>query len=287
MVVSGDSNSLAVILFTGGADSSLAASLALEKHTGGVILLTFKNRYELFIKRSCLMAKRLQERHSPQLVIHKIIDNSCIFNLTVKDNMTPKKYLKNIGLLCLAERVGIYIQTVIFCLENKIRHIYDGSNYHQGNAAFPQTPEAITIIKEFFQNYSLFYGSPIYNYIDLSEVLLFRRGLMKRSELYQAKRLFFKEDSIILFDLILGLWHKASNKVHPIFFIETALQLWGRLTGFKNYSEEIRQKHELKAQVYLREKLGFAKEYIKSYFIKKDQDKFPALNTGSALCQKC
>jgi len=264
-------NSLAVVLFTGGADSSLAAVLALEKNRH-IVLLTFKNGYELFIKRSCLMAERLQERYGFESVIHKIINNSYIFNLIFRNNFTFKKYLKDLGLVCLAERAAMYIQTVIFCLENQIKYIYDGNNFCQGKIAFPQMPESLIITKEFFQNYGLFYDSPIYGYAHLSENLLFKKGLIKKDELYQTKRLFFKEDSFLPFDIILGLWYKLRNRLHPIFFIETILQLLGRLTRFKNCSEKVRKRQILKAKIYLMQKLEFGREYVKSYFIKKGKD---------------
>lgn len=254
-------DSTAVVLFTGGADGGLAAILVLEKHKD-IVLLTFKNGYELFANRSCLLAARLQARYKPQRVGHKIINNKHIFNLIFKERFTFKKYLNNLGLLCLAERVAIYIHTVIFCLENRIQYVYDGNNGYQGKIAFPQSPEVLLIVKSFFGYYGIFYDSPIYKYENLSEDALLKYGVIKKNELYQKRRLFFKKNSFFVFDIIFGLWHKLRNKLHPVFFIATGLQLVGRLVRLMNYSEKIEQRKISERIGYLNEKFEFGKGYI-------------------------
>jgi len=262
-------DSTAVVLFSGGADSSLAAILALEKH-GNIILLTFESGYELFIGRSCIMADRLKDRYAYKSVTHKIIDNRDIFKLVIRNNLSYMRYLKSPGLLCSAERAAVYIRTTAFCLENRFKHVYDGSNCSQGQVAIPQMPDFLLIIKNFFQQYGILYHTPIYEYKDLSEELLFEQSLIKKSELYQKGRLFFKDDSFLPLDIILGLWHKVRNKLHPFFFIETGLQLLGRLTRFKRYSQINKQRKISEAKIYLMEKLEVGREYIKNYLFKEN-----------------
>lgn len=261
-------DSTAVILFSGGADSGLAAALALEKHKG-IILLTVRNGYELFIHRSHVVANRLREKYGSDSVSHVISDSRHTLNLILKDRFALKQYLKNPLLLCFAERIAIYIQTVIFCLENHFIYIYDGSNYYQGQMALPQAPEILTNIKEFFLNYGLSYQSPIYRDTELSENRLFEKGFIRKNELYQTKRLFFKEDDILPVDIISGIWYKLRNKLHPIFLIETGLQLWGRLTGFKGLADISKHKNMSEVRLYLSEKLEVGKKYIQDYLIKK------------------
>lgn len=253
----------AAVLFSGGADSSLATLIALEHHRS-IFLITFKNGYELFVRRSCLMAERIQEKYASHRVVHRIIDDSHIFSSILKNTFSGKRYLKSPGLLCCAERIAIYIYTVIFCLEKQVRYVYDGSNYQQGQIAFPQLPEVISITKDFFKCYNISYNNPIFKNTYLSEIVLLREGLIKKEELYQGKRLFFKDDSFLPLDIILGLWHKLKNKLHPIFFIETGLQFLGRITRFKKYSSSRKQKKIVETIDYFKEKLEFGKRYIES-----------------------
>jgi len=254
----------AVILFSGGADSSAAAVLSLEKHKS-VTLLTFNNGYNLFIKRSCLMARRLKQKHSHRSVTHKIIDNRGVFDAVIRSNFSWGKYLKNPGFFCFSERAAMYIRTAIFCLENQIKYIYDGNNCYQGQTALTQMPEVSIVINDFFQNYNLFYISPIYGAGDLSESLLLNKGLMKKNELYQRKRIFCKKDTFLPLDLIKGIFDKISNKFHPVFFIETLLQFWGRIRRFKSYPQEVQRKRILEAKLHFIEKFEFGREYVNTY----------------------
>lgn len=262
-------NPTAVVLFSGGADSSLAAVLALEKHQS-VVLLTFKSGYELFIRRSCVMVKRLKEKYGDDLVSHKIINNQYFFRSMLSKALSKKGYRRFLSKLLFSERLSIYIQTARFCLENQVKDVYDGSNYYQGKFAFPQSPAFLTDIKDFFQGYGIFYNTPLYEDKGLSENLLLKRGLMYQSELYQKQRLFFEESNgPFLLDTIRGLWHKLRNKFHPIFFIETAIQISGILIGFKNWTEPARQKNIQEMQNFLKEKLAFSKEYLSKHSLNK------------------
>ena len=266
-------DSAAVILFSGGADSSLVSLMAIEKHRN-IFLLTFKNGFELFIGRSSLMARRIKKKYKTNRVVHEIIDSSRIFNsilrdrIATKDTISWKRYFNNLTLLCCAERIAMYIHAVMFCLEKQIQYVYDGSSYRQGQIAVPQMPEVLDIIKYFFKHYDITYDNPIYQCPDVSEGILLKKGLIRKDELYQQKRLFFKKDAFLLLDVICGFWNKLTNKLHPIFFIETGLQLLGRITRFKKYSYKRKQKKIKEAIIYYKEKFGSNKGYLEKYFVK-------------------
>jgi hypothetical protein len=132
-------------------------------------------------------------------------------------------------------------------------------------------PDSIVIIKSFFQKHSLFYNTPVYEYGSFSEDFLFQKGLLEQDELYQKRRLFCKKEFFLPWDIIYGVWDKLRNRIHPLFFIETVLQLSGRVIKFKNHREIIRQKRIQEAKVYLREKLKLGNEYVDTYFLSKSQ----------------
>ena len=259
----------AVVLFTGGADSGLAAVLSLNKHDK-VMLLTFRNGWELFLKRSCVMADRLKEKYGRERIRHSFINNQRLFRLTLGSIRT--NYLKNIGHLCLVERVSLYVATVIFCLENRIRSIIDGSNKRQGDVAPPQMPEVLSLISSFLQSYGLEYTRPLYGYEGFPEDQLVEIGLMRKDELYQRQALFFKDDSWLLWDMVGGLIHKFKNPLHPVFLIESFLQFLGRITKIKSRTVQVKCQYLSRSVRYVEEALEFADDYIKSYFNKRNMD---------------
>ncbi len=245
-------------MFTGGADSTLAAISALKNHNE-IFLLTFKNRYDLFVSRSCLMAKRLQERFKSHIISHEIVDNNSLFTLLLK-RFFRKHFDPSV--ILLAERGAMYIRAALYCLKNKIQYVYDGSNCDQGRIATPQKLEILEVIKLFFWNYKITFCSPIYDNKILSEKMLFNEGFIRADELYQEKRLFFGKASPVILNIVIGLKNKISNKLHPVFFIETILQLFGTLLLIKNRSQNKWKDVTSQSKKCVEEIINFGKNYI-------------------------
>jgi hypothetical protein len=257
----------ATVLFSGGADSSVAAIFAIKNHSV-ITLLTFKNNYELFINRCCRMAERLKVKYRFKSINHKIINNSKIFKLILKNVFRDNGYQRNLKYMLLVQRAAMYIQTVIYCLENEIKFIYDGSNYKQGRFAFPQREEIVVIVKDFFKSYGLLYQCPIYYNSELSEEQLIKEGLITPGELYQTERLILNEDRWLPLDIILGLKNKFTNRLHPIFFIETILQFLGRIGNAKYCSEDEWQSIIQDSKSCMNDIYKFGNNYIESYLSK-------------------
>ena len=248
----------AAVLFTGGADSALTASVVLEKHNT-VILLTFKTKYDLFVGRACLVADRLKRKSKHTQIRHEIIENTILFHSACM-HILPKCF--GLSFALFAERGAMYIRTVEYCLNNSIKDVYDGSTYSQAAIATPQKTEVLNIVRYFFASHGLALHSPIYNNTVFSEQKLLDEGLINRCELYQETRLYFNRRPGVLQNIALGLKNKINNKLHPVFFIETMMQLFGTILQIQKRSNNKWQNIVLHAEKSMQEVLCFGKAYI-------------------------
>lgn len=218
---------VAAVLFSGGADSGLAAVRVLDQGLS-IALLTVRHGPELFVGRSCRLAARLARRYGAERVRHHILDNRRLFRVALGGGLTRWEHLHYPGLLVLAERSAMHGAAAAWCLHNGIDCVVDGSTARQGAVAPPQREESVAAYRAFYGRFGLRLDCPVYDE-PLSATRLAALGLLLAEDRYRADGERYDGTS-----LPHGIWtlihSKLRNNLHPIYLIETGLQCLGQIT---------------------------------------------------------
>ncbi len=155
----------AAILFSGGTDSTLAAALMLDEGRD-VTLLTFDPGFVLFLDNASNNARRLQLRYGADRVRQEIIDNTeptqrILFGDKVAD---LREYGFNMSaLVCLGCRMAMHARAIIYCLENEVPYLVDGSIADQSTVP-EQLPSVLQRHRRFYrEEFGIHHRSPIYD----------------------------------------------------------------------------------------------------------------------------
>ena len=153
----------AVLLFSGGRDSSLAAvrliDMGYEIH-----LLTFDNGAIEGIARSNLRLAEFSEKIKRKIITRKIINCKDLFKkIALFDIEKDFDYFKT-NLVCMGCKMAMHTISLNYCIKNDIKVIADGYTYYQRE--WPeQMPKAIEEIRKFHSKYGIQYISPVYDII--------------------------------------------------------------------------------------------------------------------------
>lgn len=170
------SKKISAILFSGGLDSSLAVCDMIEKgydvhllhyDTGALISNNLiKIRYAELKKiyEECIVD--LYERNISGLFRR-------IALVSLEEDI--KKY--GVSLICVGCKLAMHVQCIIYCKNNGIKCVADGSTERQKRYG-EQREVSLEFVKKFYQEYDIEYKNPIYN-LDKKEIKygLFDRGM--------------------------------------------------------------------------------------------------------------
>ena len=165
-----------VILFSGGLDSSYTACTMLEKGYN-VNLLHYDQGVLLTNKLYEIRADELRKAYPLKDINLHNINVSGIFRkmalVSIEQDILKYKH----SLICLGCKLSMHLYTIIFCHENGISVVADGSSSRQ-NVYAEQSVAAINAIREIYAKYNIQYLNPIYD-LGKKEVKysLFDRGI--------------------------------------------------------------------------------------------------------------
>jgi len=153
----------AIVLFSGGTDSTLTAAL-VEEHYSSIELITY-SRYGIFEAENASKNAQLLIDKFGRKISHKIIDFEKVFK-----KIAYQKYIKNIvehGFMNLSTcglcKLSMHVMTIAYCLENKISYVADGAN--KGMELFPaQMKDVIAEIRELYKAFNITYENPVFEY---------------------------------------------------------------------------------------------------------------------------
>ena len=174
------SGKTAAILFSGGLDSSLAVCDMIERgynvhllhyDTGALISNNLINiRYNEL--------KRTYDKCIVELYERNI---SGLFRRIALVSLEEDIKTYGVSLICVGCKLAMHVQCIIYCKNNGIKCVADGSTERQKRYG-EQREVSLEFIKEFYQEYDIEYKYPIYN-LDKKEIKygLFDRGITIQS----------------------------------------------------------------------------------------------------------
>lgn len=143
----------AVVLFSGGIDCSLA-TLVLRKEGYYIHLLHYEHGASISNGLHRIRYKELENVVGKGKIFLKELSHRGLFRKLSLANIESdfSKYQTN--LVCLGCRLAMHIETIIYCLQNNIHVVADGSVKYQNDF-----PEQNSIALKWFKN--------LYNYYDI------------------------------------------------------------------------------------------------------------------------
>ncbi|MCX5795278.1 MAG: hypothetical protein NTY77_07290 [Elusimicrobia bacterium] len=150
------------MMFSGGVDTTLAAAHLLEEDASVRLhLLTFCNGYCVKVGASKTHVVELQEKYGADRLAHRIIYVSEIFERLRRPLPELIRKYGSTLVIDLCCRLSFETAAVIYCLNNGIREVCDGTNIDQG-VLFLERPDYLRVIREFFASQGIEYFSPVY-----------------------------------------------------------------------------------------------------------------------------
>ena len=247
-----DNNEL-VLLFSGGTDSTYAAVLMQEKYRN-IHLVTYDRFGFLNTENSLSSAEAIQNKFGMEKFSHRIINIDALFkkvsyNSYVRDLL---KYRFFVLLTCGLCKLAMHWQTIIYCLENNIKEVCDGSNQEMGTDP-SQNENILKEMKLLYDEFGIVYFNPIfYDAREVREKTVFDLGL---SPVQHPKWTRFSWEK----------QHYCTQEYLFIKFFDYACTNWNG-----QYVRERANRYEEKMLEYHREKRNFLREQIYRYLREKD-----------------
>lgn len=156
----------AVVLYSGGSDSTLTASSAATKNMFDKIhLVTYDVPFALLEKNSRKNIPRLESKF-PQIAFqHEILDLNDVLAAVMKIRKWRMffKYGLIEASLCLQCRLAMHARTIIYCIDNKINHAFDGSNICMA-VWVDQTTQGLQMVDQLYADFGISVEHPIFHY---------------------------------------------------------------------------------------------------------------------------
>jgi 7-cyano-7-deazaguanine synthase in queuosine biosynthesis len=166
------------VLFSGGPDSTLAVLKALE-HGERVHLLTYHHSFMSRMGRHRIVTEELRERFGTERIVSHEEEIGTLYRRLYRIDWkthVPRYRTFYIPWMCGACKLAMHCRTIAYNREHGIRTTFDGAN-KESSTLFPaQTPEYITVMREWYQRHGMTYDVPVYEE-DQTDVQCERHGM--------------------------------------------------------------------------------------------------------------
>lgn len=159
-------NKKAAVLFSGGADCTLAAAkVAQQREFDKIVLLTYEVPVSCLHDNCKKNIPSLQKAFPDVAFTHVMIPVGKIINRVV----TKKKmsFVLKHGLieasLCLHCRLGMHVRTIMYCLDDNIAYAFDGSNVTMA-LWVDQTRRGLDYVDQLYAAFGITMRHPVFNY---------------------------------------------------------------------------------------------------------------------------
>ncbi|MER5931766.1 hypothetical protein [Streptomyces sp. NPDC002054] len=161
-----------LVMFTGGRDSTLAASVLMLQ---GIPVHLWSGNSGCSLHRDILALRvaELRARFGDLVVTHVVQDTSGAFRSIAIENLEQDILTHRKNLVLLGEKIAIHAHVIDYCRRNGIRVVNDGIAAYQ-----QEFPEQRPVAKEYFVNflneYGLEYNSPVYEFAQSQDDVKYR-----------------------------------------------------------------------------------------------------------------
>jgi len=152
------------LMFSGGADSTLAAIKLIEKFKK-VHLVTFDYSAVRGIQRAKEAGERLINKFGNYKLQHRIINIEDIFKEIYfdsfwKDFRRYKLFVENICAFC---KIAMLFRLLIYNIDYRVKYAASGANRDAAPFFAEQMPKVSELIKELYLKYDKIYFTPVFN----------------------------------------------------------------------------------------------------------------------------
>ncbi len=155
-------DSKAVVLFSGGLDSSLATCHLIEQGYD-IELLHYDTGALISNSLSDIRYNELQFSYPKcTITLHKLKSYGS-FRKIALTTLESDIMQYQVSLICVGCKLAIHIETIIYCLNHGIHLVADGSTKKQ-NKYGEQRLVALEFIRQLYKKYGIEYCTPIYEY---------------------------------------------------------------------------------------------------------------------------
>lgn len=145
----------AAVLFSGGIDCSLVA-LLLRKEGHNVHLLHYEHGASISNGLHRIRFAELQQLIGSDKIVLKELSHRGLFRKFALANIEQDFAKYKTSMICLGCRLAMHMETIIYCMQNNIHIVADGSVKYQND--FPeQNGIALEIFKKLYQQYDIEY----------------------------------------------------------------------------------------------------------------------------------
>lgn len=174
------SGKTAAILFSGGLDSSLAVCDMIERGYN-VHLLHYDTGALISNNLISIRYNELKRTYDKCIVELYERNISGLFRRIALVSLEEDIKTYGVSLICVGCKLAMHVQCIIYCKNNGIKCVADGSAERQKRYG-EQREVSLEFIKKLYQEYNIEYKNPIYN-LDKKEIKygLFDRGMTIQS----------------------------------------------------------------------------------------------------------
>ena len=176
----------ATVLFSGGSDSTLTASLYAEAGFT-VHLVTYSHRVMRFTDKCLKSLESLREHHGADRFVHSFASLDPLMDLLFFKPLC--RDLRRWGtyalpMCCGSCKLAMHAQTILYNRRHGIRYAADGSNIEMSELFPEQMPAVLALYADLYRRYGISHANPVFD-VRRTDHELYDRGVTKRRNFKQ------------------------------------------------------------------------------------------------------
>jgi len=199
-----------LVMFSGGSDSTLTASLLSEQHTV-VHLVTYEHSAMTFAAKSRNAAEALRVAHGAERFVHSMIDiNGYMARIFLRPLPQDLRRYGTYALpmCCGSCKLSMHVRSILYCREHDIRYAADGSNAELSELFPEQMQPVLELYRGLYERYGIEYTNPVFD-VNRSDHRLFERGVTAKRD-YKTEHVVYSNQhscaaGVMLYGFTLGV----------------------------------------------------------------------------------
>jgi hypothetical protein len=199
-----------LVMFSGGSDSTLTASLLSELHTV-VHLVTYEHKAMSFASKSAKAVESLRAAHGADRFEYHLLDiNGLMSRIFVRQLPADlSKYgTYALPMCCGSCKLSMHVRSVIYCYEHGIRYAADGSNAELSELFPEQMQPVLDLYRQLYARYGIEYTNPVFD-VSRSDHVLYDRGVTRKRD-YKTEHVVYTNQhscaaGVMLYGFTLGV----------------------------------------------------------------------------------